>query len=165
MVEPKAGHALCPESPSSSFPPQTAYPSLGSSMQAQVSFKWGLSQPSERTDGPAHWSIGQNPPPPKSRPVGLGCSPEEWRVSYPGALCYPRRKRPPGASQGEPTQSALTQFSMFFLVEAKSKRNICFPEATSLDDKSKTQAESWLCDLPALDKSPPFKSCILAQSL
>ena len=155
--------ALSPPAPH--FPLRLPIPAWGPPCKHKSASSGDWSQSSERTDGPAHWSIGQNPPPPKSRPVGLGCSPEEWRVSYPRALCYPRRKRPPGATQGEPAQSALTQFSMFFLVEAKSKCNICFPEATSLDDKSKTQAESWLCDLPALDKSPPFKSCILAQSL
>lgn len=89
-------------------------------MQAQVSFKWGP-EPALRKDGRAcAQSTGQNPPQPKSGPV---------------RQC----KRPPGATQGQPAQSALTQFSMFFPVEAKSKCNICFPEATSLDGKSKTR--------------------------
>lgn len=38
-----------------------------------------------------------------------------------------------------------------------------FPEATSLDRKSKTPAESCLCHLPTADKSPPFKSHIIAK--
>lgn len=44
---------------------------------------------------------------------------------------------------------------MLFLLEAKAKCGTCLSETTASDGKSTTRAESQLCDLPAVDRSPP----------